>query len=881
MGFRYTTVTPIGVDSATSTTTTNTRASILEFDGVRILADPGLSPLAAASDPQTLQQEIQYLTEILPTIDIILLSHPLTSLIGNYASLAITYAMKSGTGKLNIPVYSTQPTSQMGKVATVDLYRTLGLVGPILGSQFEISQIDEAFEQIQTVKYSQTLDLRGKFDGLTITALQAGHTLGGTIWVLTKNEERVTYAPEFNQARDSFLNGADLANSILLRSSVIVLGSKLGSTKAYKKRVESFLELVSATLGNGGTVFLPTSIGSRLLELIHLIDNHLQSAPIPVLLLAHSKAKPLSVAGTLQEWMSPQVMKQWETKLKIPFDSSKVDVIEPMDLINRQGAKVVFASGAAFETGSLAEEALRLLCSDPNTSVVLTERPSIGTVGHQLYEAWVSKTTTSSNSNSTTAAAAVDDGKVIGFEGTLQMSMNREDPLRNEDLAQFQALVKARREQIEKIQKDIKEAAEKAATANNAKKVEDESESESEDEDILAKTAPANGTDIQGVDANGNATKTSAESTNPIDVDLRSVKTRSKKMFPFIQNKKAKIDDYGMQLGPQQFVRVEEKPNFLKQKQSAFQQQQQRKKAVQLSNREKKKAHNQANANKNPWNEGKKQDDVAHLDPLTGNQPVRVTHIPTSIHAKCVLTYLDLEGLADLRTYLGLLTSIKPRNVILIPDQSNAQNIDRLTSSLSKIGKFEVIQALAVNEPIYPTSTVQALDFLMDEEFAKSLRWQRIADGYQVAHVVAGVMNEKEYKQLLKDRKVKEEEASGVNVKKKEGEEGQAEEEEQAEEEDVSSRKAQLHLTALPPATANSTAIRHIPLAIGDIKLPTLRRTLLQMDYKVEFKGEGTLVVDDCCVVRKLSDGEVIVDGVPGTVVKEVRAVVRGLLAYV
>jgi cleavage and polyadenylation specificity factor subunit 2 len=40
---------------------------------------------------------------------------------------------------------------------------------------FDLDDIDSAFDKIQQIKYSQTISLKGKGQGLQITALPGGH----------------------------------------------------------------------------------------------------------------------------------------------------------------------------------------------------------------------------------------------------------------------------------------------------------------------------------------------------------------------------------------------------------------------------------------------------------------------------------------------------------------------------------------------------------------------------------------------------------------------------------------------------------------------------------------------------------------------------------
>lgn len=774
MPFSYTPLAPKG--------DTHSRASLLEFDGVRILADPGWDGVS----------DISYLKEIINTVDIIVLSHPTTDFQGAYAWLEFA--------GLNKPVYATLPTCNLGRVATIDLYRATGIIGPVKGTEYELSDVEEAFDKVITVKHSQVTDLRAKYDGLTLTAINSGHTLGGTIWVLNKNSEKVIYAPEWNHSKDSFLNGAEmLQNAALLRPSVIITSATIGSALSHKKRVEKFFELVDATLGMGGTVLLPTTIGGRLLELIHLIDEHLQSAPIPVLLVGHAKARSLTYAGSMLEWMAPGVIKEWESRGQAPFDASRVQVIEPKELINMPGAKVVFAAGAGFENGTQSQSALMNVCNDQKTTIILTERAVEGTLGHDLYQTWSQLTKEKIGTS--------DEGTPIPLEKQLQIMNIREERLVGDEFHQYEAEVKARR--LEKEEKKKEKASEKSAT-----QFENESESESEDEDDLLESA------------------TKKEEQIPVDVDVRNVKGRAR-MFPYVPFK-AKVNDYGVIINHADYAREEEKD---------------------VSKLKKKENQKMKLGEKKKWNEGKKQDDVSNLDAL--HEPVMRYMTTLLVPSRCVLSYVDLAGLVDLRSLSLIIPALKPRSVFLTSDLSDKDNLTKVAMVLKKHNKFDVVEVLP-NETEHADNAIQSFDIVLDDSLSSKLKWQKIAGGFTVAHVIGEVKNKSDL--------VKPEVDTDVEMK---------------DENEDPKQNVNDDLVLVPlEHQALLSNVRAAPLAIGDVRLSELKKKLSEW-HKVEFKGEGTLVIDDVVAVRKISDGDVVVDGMPGELFYKVRDAVRKMLAYV
>lgn len=88
-----------------------------------------------------------------------------------------------------------------------------------------VEEIREAFESVHTLRYSQPAHLQGKHaassitasrsvylsgkcQGLTITAFNAGHTLGGAIWkIRSPSAGTILYAVDLNHFRERHLDG--------------------------------------------------------------------------------------------------------------------------------------------------------------------------------------------------------------------------------------------------------------------------------------------------------------------------------------------------------------------------------------------------------------------------------------------------------------------------------------------------------------------------------------------------------------------------------------------------------------------------------------------------------------------------------------------------
>lgn len=97
----------------------------------------------------------------------------------------------------------------MGQMFMYDMYQSQYNMKPFM--LFNLDDVDTTFDRIIQLKYNQSVALKGKGYGLTVTPLPAGHMIGGTIWKIVKaGEEDIIYANSFNHKKERHLNGCEL-----------------------------------------------------------------------------------------------------------------------------------------------------------------------------------------------------------------------------------------------------------------------------------------------------------------------------------------------------------------------------------------------------------------------------------------------------------------------------------------------------------------------------------------------------------------------------------------------------------------------------------------------------------------------------------------------
>ncbi|EDW24634.1 GL24247 [Drosophila persimilis] len=126
---------------------------ILQIDDVRILLDCGWDEKFDANFIKELKRQVH-------TLDAVLLSHPDAYHLG-----ALPYLV--GKLGLNCPIFATIPVFKMGQMFMYDLYMSHFNMGDF--DLFSLDDVDTAFEKITQLKYNQTVSLKGKGYGISIT----------------------------------------------------------------------------------------------------------------------------------------------------------------------------------------------------------------------------------------------------------------------------------------------------------------------------------------------------------------------------------------------------------------------------------------------------------------------------------------------------------------------------------------------------------------------------------------------------------------------------------------------------------------------------------------------------------------------------------------
>ena len=240
----------------------------------------------------------------------------------------------------------TEPGASASAASAASVTEANGTTEPVNAGRILLQpptteEIARYFSLIQPLKYSQPHQpspspFSPPLNGLTLTAYNAGHTVGGTIWHIQHGMESIVYAVDWNQARESVVAGAAWfggsgasGTEVIeqLRKPTALICSTRGGDKfalqgGRNKRDELLLDMIRSTLVKGGTVLIPTDTSARVLELAYALEHAWRDAAMDTqddvlkrggLYLAGRKVNTtMRLARSMLEWMDESIVREFE-----------------------------------------------------------------------------------------------------------------------------------------------------------------------------------------------------------------------------------------------------------------------------------------------------------------------------------------------------------------------------------------------------------------------------------------------------------------------------------------------------------------------------------------------------------------------------------------
>ena len=586
---------------------------------------------------------------------------------------------------------------------------------------------------------------------------------------------------------------------------------------------------------------------------------------------------------------------------KMPFDLIHLRLVERkqqlLRLLAAEKPCVVLSSDSTLEWG-LSREVLRNMADNEKDTVVFTERvgdsqKSTKTIGRRLWELIDEQERNSEDVSNNGASLTL---RLAGQELPFEIASIK--ALEKDELTLYQQYL-ARRQQS----RNILQPDEGIVLETSADAVDDQSStsSSSEESDI----------DMQGKAMNiSTMLSHSKHKVGVSDVELginvllrrngiydyhvRAKKGREK-MFPFVA-KRRRGDDFGDLIRPEDYLRAEERDD-----------------ADGMDSRSAPSSAGDVLGRKRKWgdlNPGKKQggrklrngvhkrpkndelgsdhylknnigdtatrlvddendlvDSDDEFEDVAHNGPSKVVSTIENIKLKLRVAFVNFSGLHDRRSLQMLIPMIKPRKLILTGGEEDetlslAEDCRKLFNSES--GK-ESGSNISIYTPVIGSTVDASVDtsawvVKISHELYKKLHWQHVRNLGVVTLTgqlkAAASSNEAVEAAQRKKLKLSQKEENLVNAQARPLESQKAD-------------KSQVPLLDVVSSYGSLTRrLQAQSLHVGDLRLADLRRLMQASGRTAEFRGEGTLLIDEAVAVRKSGTGQIEVEsagvGFPG-----------------
>ncbi|KAL1735967.1 beta-lactamase-like protein [Schizophyllum commune] len=848
---------------------------ILQVDDVKILLDcgsPDWSPEPSTSEVKVedtsypWEEYCSILRQHAASVDLVLLSHGDLQHTGLYPYAYSRWGLKAQT-------YTTLPVQAMARIAAAEDVEGLrdeedvdteGLLVPEPTQPTEeqaegqeegekqepkmrklrgkyvatLQEVQDAFDSVNVLRYSQPCHLQGKCQGITITPFNAGHTLGGTIWkIRSPSSGTILYAVNMNHMRERHLDGTVLIRQAggifepLARPDLFITDADRANviTSRRKDRDASLIDTVTTALSSRSSLLLPCDSGTRLLELLVLLDQHWNYSRLryPICLVSRTGREMLTFVRSMMEWLGGTISKEdvgedgtkgrQGNKRKRADDDNDEDALGAFAL-RFQHLEFFPTPQALLQTYSSKDPKLILavplnlshgpsrsifseFAAIPDNVILLTQRGDPGTLARALFEKW---------NDSQRAEAKWDKGKVgsnVMLDDNLTLKMRRKVPLQGEELEAYLAKERAAKE---------KEAAQQAAAARNQRMLEaDEGDSESDsdsdgDDDASEKAFNEEVMDLDAERRKGEADWAGLDGDDEhpkqlvsFDIYLKGNVSKATsffrnagaaaqqrfRMFPYVE-KKRRVDEYGetvdvgMWLRKGKVFEEEAESEEVKEARRKQQEEEEAKKAI--------------------------------LEP-----PSKFVETEVEVQMACRLLFVDMEGLNDSRAVKTIVPKVNPRKMIIVHATSDAA--DSLIESCGNIQAMtKDIYAPEFGQSVQIGQQTSSFSISISDELLASLRMSRFEDnevGYITGRVVMHATT------LLPTL-----------------------------EPAAKTAAAATRLPLRAPRVLGSRPAAQLPCStmIGELKLTALKARLAQVGVHAELVGEGVLI---CGVTHRKGDG--------------------------
>ena len=684
------------------------------------------------------------------------------------------------------------------------------------------------------------------------------------------------------------------------------------------KRDELLLDMVRSSLSRGGTVLIPSDSSARVLELAWLLEGAWRRSgdnsdhvirDSKLYLASRTVGSTLEVARSMIEWMDENVTKSFEAesenkrghrrgdskrtndqnksdgdsgdRTSSPFNFRFLRMVQRKSriekLLSKRNPKVIIASDASFDWG-FSKDVLKRMADDPNNLVILTEDYGqaeggpASLLGHTLWQ-WYQAKEHGIAVESGKSGQALDQAYTGGRDLAIQDYSRVQ--LADKELALYQQYL-ATQKQLQSIQtsgianlENTNDAIEEADSSSSSSS--DESDDERQGKSLNFSARMLSGgrnkatedKELQGINA-------LLRKPGCYDWDVRGKRGREA-VFPYVSKRK-RVDEFGELIRPEDYLRAEERDEIDGRdirdnpdgKKSGLGEKRKWGEATFINGktprrpssgtRKRQKLNKLGMSNHNDRDEvvesSSDESESEIEDVPTG--PSKLITTTSTVQANLRLAYVDFSGLHDQRSLSMLIPLIQPRRVVLTGGTESETKwlADECRQKLGITGRHsdgsDDILTPAVGETVTASMDTYAWTVKLSRELVKRIQWQDVR-GLGVVTLM-GKLAPTSSDDSTVEGQARKRQRTDSDESVTEGVAAKLDD-------DVPPT-----LDVLPANQAAATRTAAQPLHVGDLRLADLRRMLQSTGHTAEFRGEGTLVIDNLVAVRKTASGQIEVE---------------------
>lgn len=237
--------------------------------------------------------------------------------------------------------------------------------------------------------------------------------------------------------------------------------------------------------------------------------------------------------------------------------------------------------------------------------------------------------------------------------------------------------------------------------------------------------------------------------------------------------------------------------------------------------------------------------------------PLKAVFKEETIRLNLRVAYVDFAGLFEKRDLQMLIPLIRPRKLILVAGEAKETlSLAEDCKALMESGEDDTINIFApsIGESVDASVDTNAWSLKLSQDLLKRLAWQNVK-GLSVVAVtgrldtIRAAMaggDEADESRRKKLKMIKGDEETDIKTSNLPT---------------ATESESEPVLDVLPTYAPASNQLVTQPIHVGDLRLADLRRLMQASGHRADFRGEGTLVIDDAVVVRKSASGRIEVEG--------------------